>query len=54
MSCGIREREERDGRTKWEWVQLEDRAAREKRGFGREARMGDEEAVDEAVDEVRG
>ena len=39
-----------NGKSKRQWVQLEEQADRARRKFGREARTGDEEAVDVAVD----
>ena len=39
------------GRSKREWVQLEERAAHDQKDFGDKARLRDEEAVDAVLDE---
>ena len=46
-----RERETRNGRSKREWVQLQERAAEDVKRFGVQAKLKDEEAMDVAVDE---
>ena len=40
------------GKSKRQWVQLEEQAERARRNFSKEARLGDEEALDAAVDGV--
>ncbi|KAL6720061.1 hypothetical protein ACLMJK_001982 [Lecanora helva] len=47
------EHEMKDGRTKREWLQLEERAAEDVKVFANRARLEDEEAFDVAVDEDR-
>ena len=39
-----------NGKSKREWVQLEEQAERARRKFSTEARLGDEEAIDVALD----
>ena len=39
------------GKTKREWVQLEAQASQEQKAFAKEARLGDEEALDAAVED---
>ena len=39
------------GKTKREWVQLEAKASEDRKAFSKEARLGDEEALDAAVDD---
>lgn len=39
------------GKSKREWMQLEERATRDQKVFAERARLGDEEAIDEAVDQ---
>ena len=39
-----------NGKSKRQWVQLEEQAERARRKFSKEARLGDEEALDDAVD----
>ena len=46
-----RAHETRNGRTKREWVQLQERAAGDMKAFASQAKLGDEEAMDVAVDE---
>ena len=46
-----RERQQSQGRSKREWLQLEEKATRDQRLYGQRARLGDEEAIDIAVDE---
>lgn len=45
-----RSRQHTDGRSKKEWMQLEERAAKDQQKFGDRARLGDEEAIDVVVD----
>ena len=39
-----------NGKSKREWIQLEAQAERAKQKFSKEARLGDEEALDEAIE----
>ena len=41
-----------NGRSKREWVQLEAQAESTRRKFSREARLGDEEAMDNALSDI--
>ena len=41
----------RNGRTKREWLQLQERAAGDMKAFASQAKLRDEEAMDLAVDE---
>ncbi len=50
----IRSHVKSNGITKREWVKLEAKASQDRKTFSREARLGDEEALDAAMeDEVR-
>ena len=46
-----RSRQFTEGRSKREWMQLEERAVKDQQEFGRRARLGDEEAIDIALDQ---
>lgn len=50
MTESDRARETKDGKSKKEWVKLEERAEKDRRKFADEARLGDEEVLDAAVD----
>lgn len=50
MTESDRARESKDGKSKKEWVKLEERAEKDRRKFADEARLGDEEVLDAAVD----
>ena len=49
---GARDNVESHGRSKREWVELKEQAARDQKAFGMEARLGDEEALDNAVEKA--
>lgn len=46
-----RAKQQSHGRSKREWIQLEGKAAQDQKVFGDRARLGDEEAMDIALDE---
>ena len=48
-----RSRQHSEGRSKREWLQLEERAAHDQKVYGNRSRLADEEAVDAAIDEDR-